>query len=282
MTDRIQLVKTAFVIYNHVDLTAAKQFLLDFGLTVALERPGKEIFFQGFGTEPYIYVARQADQSSFGGAAYLVESAAELERAHRQFGGSEIVQLDGHPGGGQYVTLTDPAGHPVHLVYGWEEKEKNPDPDPVEQKRETDDPNLQKLVVNYADDKPRKGKFHRFQRGRPAPVHRWGHYGVIYPEGQYDAMYNWYTTTLSLAPSDILHKDEKPVVCFFHIDRGLEFTDHHCFFFKPVKPGEKSGVAHSAFEVHDFDVQQLGHDYLAQKGYELCWGVGRVSGHLLP
>jgi hypothetical protein len=35
-------------------------------------------------------------------------------------------------------------------------------------------------------------------------------------------------------------------------------------------------VAHSAFEVHDFDTEQLGHSYLESKGYELCWGVGRV------
>lgn len=54
-----------------------------------------------------------------------------------------------------------------------------------------------------------------------------------------------------------------------------------------VKPGDRPSVAHAAFEVHDFDVQQLGHQHLTRKGYELCWGVGRhvlgsqvVSEHL--
>ena len=59
------------------------------------------------------------------------------------------------------------------------------------------------------------------------------------------------------------------------IDRALDYTDHHCFFIKPAKPGDANSVAHSAFEVHDFDVQQLGHQHLVSKGYELCWGVGR-------
>jgi hypothetical protein len=43
-----------------------------------------------------------------------------------------------------------------------------------------------------------------------------------------------------------------------------------------VKPGHEPDVAHAAFEVHDFDVQQLGHQHLTDQGYELCWGVGRV------
>jgi hypothetical protein len=261
---RVRILKTAFVIYHHADLLAARQFYLDFGMSIASETPGKEVFFAGFGTEPFIYIARQASDgiNDFGGAAYEVESRAELERAAKVPGASSISSLDA-PGGGEIVTLTDPAGHKVHLVYGQTPKEKQP-------------MNLQKLVVNYEDQKPRKGKFQRFEPG-PAPVHRWGHYGVTYPEGKYQEMHDWYTTHLALAPSDVVYKDEKPITCFFHIDRGLEFTDHHAFFFKKAKPGDKPGVAHSAFEVHDFDVQQLGHKHLHSKGYELCWGVGRVS-----
>jgi hypothetical protein len=29
------------------------------------------------------------------------------------------------------------------------------------------------------------------------------------------------------------------------------------------------------FEMHDFDTQVLGHDWLRSKGYANCWGVGR-------
>ncbi|KAF2188152.1 Glyoxalase/Bleomycin resistance protein/Dihydroxybiphenyl dioxygenase [Zopfia rhizophila CBS 207.26] len=242
---RVRILKTGFVIYYHADLSAARKFYLDFGLSIAFEHPGTEIFFQGYGTEPYVYIARKAD---------------ELDRAAAIPGASKITPLDA-PGGGESVTLKDPAGHLVHLVYGQVEKE-------------ADSPNLPKLVVNYEDEKPRKGEFQRFETG-PARVHRWGHYGVTYRPGEYQIMYDWYTKHLALAPSDVVHRDDEPIICFFHIDRGLEFTDHHAFFFKPAKPGQAVGVAHAAFEVHDYDEQQLGHDFLTSKGYELCWGIGR-------
>ena len=263
--ERIQLLKTAFVTYYHADLAKARKFFLDFGMSIAHEDAGKTIFFQGYGSEPYVYVAKQSTtaKSYFDGAAYVAESREELEKAAGLTSSTgPIKQLEG-PGGGHIVTLGDPAGHKVHLIHGWTEKE-------------IDELPLEKLVVNFEDEKPRKGRFQRFKPG-PAPVFRWGHYGVTYPEGKYQEMFEWYKSTMSLAPSDIVYRGDEPVTCFFHIDRQEEYTDHHAFFFKPVKPGDAPAVAHSAFEIHDFDVQQLGHQHLTQQGYELCWGVGRVS-----
>ncbi|KAK6432746.1 hypothetical protein LTR95_011086, partial [Oleoguttula sp. CCFEE 5521] len=259
----IRLLKTAFVTYQHTDLAKARQFLLDFGLTIAQEQPGRRIYFKGYGTEPYIYIAEQSSTgaSNFGGAAYVVDSASELDRASRLDSCVEGPGTLEGPGGGQVVSLKDPAGHIVHLIHGWRENE-------------ADSLNLPKLVVNFEDSKPRRGTFQRFQPG-PAPIFRWGHYGVTYPAGKYQEMFEWYTQTIALAPSDVVYRGEDPVTCFFHVDRGLEYTDHHAFFFKPAKPGDKPAVAHAAFEVHDFDVQQLGHQYLVEKKYELCWGVGR-------
>lgn len=268
---RIHLLSTAHVVYNHASLSTARTFLLDFGLTIASETPGKEIFFKGYGTEPFVYIARQSptSKSYFGGAAYEVESRAELERAITSIPGcSGSIEKLNAPGGGEVVKLTDPVGHIVYLVHG-QEKTKDPvRPDCTKKQPPT----------NYEFDgqKPRQGVFQRFEPG-PAPVHRWGHYGVTYPAGSYQAMYDWYTTYLALAPSDVVYKDGKPITCFFHIDRGLEFADHHAFFFKAAKEGNEPSVAHAAFETHDFDVQQLGHDWLTGKGYEICWGVGRVS-----
>jgi hypothetical protein len=202
---RVRLVTTSFVVYEHVDLARAEQFLLDFGLSVASRSDdGKEIFFKGYGRDPYIYVARQATgpKPTFGGAAYLVESREELEKATQIHGASAISPLSG-PGGGEQVTLKDPAGHLVHLVFGRQEK-------PVEEM------NLKKLVVNYEHDKPRKGQFQRFEPG-PAPVHRWGHYGVTYPDGAYQDMLDWYTSNLALTPSDIIYRDGRAVQVFMHI-----------------------------------------------------------------
>ena len=68
------------------------------------------------------------------------------------------------------------------------------------------------------------------------------------------------------------HPDGHDMVAFMHLDRGLEFVDHHCFFFFS---GPKAHIHHSSFEVFDFDAQVMGHDYLIKKGYENCWGVGR-------
>ena len=260
---RIRLHKGSFVIYYHVDISKAEQFLLDFGMKVAHRKAdGSEIFFSGYGPDPFVYIARQAQgvDPMFGGAAYVVESRMELEKAAKVAGASAISPLDA-PGGGEIVTLHDPAGHPVHLVYG-------------QQPKPTEDQNLQKLDINYEDSKPRKGRFQRFDPG-PAPVHKWGHYGVTYPDGGYQMMYDWYTTTLALAPADFVYEGEKPITVFFRIDRAEDYTDHHAFFFKRTKPDLKPHVAHAAFEVHDFDIQHLGHDYLTSKGYKLCWGVGR-------
>ena len=260
----IRLVKTAFVIYHHVEYEKALKFLDDFGLKVAEERED-EVFLKGYGTEPFVYICRKPTngKSSFGGAAYVVETREELSRAANNIpGASKITPLDA-PGGGEIVTLTDPAGHKVHIVHGQKENPEEPLP------------HLKKLVVNYENEKPRVGKFQRFQPG-PAPVYRWGHYGVTYPDDVgYEKMYKWYTEVIGLAPSDFVQRDGKPITCFFHVDRDKEFSDHHCFFFKPVKPNQEANVAHAAFEVHDFDVQQLGHNYLESKGYKLCWGVGR-------
>lgn len=281
---RVALVKTSFVIYEHVDLAKAEQFLLDFGLhVVQRSEDGNEIYFAGYGPDPFLYLARKAGtsgESKFCGAAYLVESRDDLEKASRIPGASEIRSISAMPGGGEMLTLHDPSGIPVHLVHGQTQK-------PIEEMK------LQKLIINFEDEKPRKGRFHRFEPG-PAPVrisaflfwagdvdtavqvHKWGHYGVTYTAPvTYDIMFDWYTKHLALAPSDIVLRGEKPVTTFFHIDRGEEYTDHHAFYFKPAKPGQKPTVSHSAFEVHDIDIQHLGHDYLTSKGYKLCWGVGR-------
>lgn len=261
----IRLLKTAFI-YSHADFQKARTFLLDFGLTIA-EETATEIFFRGYSTEPFVYILRQAPHgspSSFGGAAYVVSARSELERAAQTFPSATSVNPLRGPGGGEIVTLTDPSGFHVHLVHGQTPKPADPLP-------------LEKLVINYEDSKPRKGQFQRFEPG-PAPVYRWGHYGVTYaPKVGYQTMYKWYTQVVGLAPSDLVHRDGKPITCFFHVDRKAGYSDHHCFFFKPAKPGQSPGVAHAAFEVHDFDVQQLGHNHLESKGYSLCWGVGRVS-----
>lgn len=59
---------------------------------------------------------------------------------------------------------------------------------------------------------------------------------------------------------------------FFRLNRGDEKVDHHIFF---LYEGPKWHVHHTSYETHDFDTQVLGHDWLRDKGYQNCWGVGR-------
>jgi len=88
----------------------------------------------------------------------------------------------------------------------------------------------------------------------------------------------FYTRTFNLVPTDFLYQEEpdggnkKDVAMFAHIDRGADHVDHHTFF---MSTNETSHVHHCSFEVHDFDTQQLGHQWLAKKGYRSVWGVGR-------
>lgn len=189
--------------YFHTDFDRARTFFLDFGMET-VEETDNVVYFRGYGPEPFIYRLRRAPpdaESSFDGAAYVVQSREELERAHTVFGASLPCQLSA-PGGGEFVALTDPCGFKIYLVHG--QREGTP--------LELD---LNKLTVNYEDFKPRKGQFQRFKPG-PAPVYRWGHYGVTYsPEVGYQTMYDFYTKTIGLASSDIVQRHGMPITCFF-------------------------------------------------------------------
>lgn len=70
----------------------------------------------------------------------------------------------------------------------------------------------------------------------------------------------------------IYNEGGRDITAFMHLDRGQEMVDHHSFFFFE---GPKSHVHHSSFEVHDFDIQSLGHQWLEDKKYKLALGVGR-------
>jgi hypothetical protein len=64
------------------------------------------------------------------------------------------------PGGGYIVTLVDPEGFPINVIYGQEPAQGGPMPEILE--------------TNYETQKPRVARFQRFKPG-PAPVHKVGH-----------------------------------------------------------------------------------------------------------
>ena len=72
-------------------------------------------------------------------------------------GAGQIQELSDAPGGGSMVTLVDPEGYPLNLMYGATAAEVGEFPE--------------KLVHNTEIDKPRRRRFQRFQPG-PAAVHK--------------------------------------------------------------------------------------------------------------
>lgn len=278
---KIQLVRIAHVFYKHEKIDDAKAFMHDFGFQET-ETIGKTTYFRGYGTEPFVLAIEASDKTEFGGAAFAVESEEDLVFASKSLPASakpsDVYDLK-TPGGGKGVTFYDPVdGFPFHLVHGQT---------PVEPR----DPHFPILKVNYVRLPPpppftnpnspppppqptekNRGpnQFQRFQK-RPAPVHKLGHFGMCVTD--FAACYDFYTTHFNFFPSELVHDAagvDKTV--FFRLNRGADFVDHHCFFFFE---GPKMHVHHSSFETHDFDTQVLGHDWLREKGYTNCWGVGR-------
>jgi len=52
-------------------------------------------------------------------------------------------------------------------------------------------------------------------------------------------------------------------------------VDDHCFFFFE---GPKFHVHHSSFEVHDFDSQLLGHNWLMRRHMKIVGELGTCGG----
>jgi len=70
--------RIAHVYYTHKDIDKASQFLADFGMQ-EVKRVGENIYYRGTGSEPFVYCARKGEKGEFGGAAFTVESEADLE-----------------------------------------------------------------------------------------------------------------------------------------------------------------------------------------------------------
>lgn len=219
---KIKVVRLASVHYQHPQLETAAQFLKDFGL-VEVSREDSRIYFSGFGADPYIYVAEQAPgpRRAFLGGTWAVESEDDLHIAAAHPDASEIEDVKG-PGGGKKVTITDPNGFRVSFIYGQKLREDS--------SVEGTDRIVggEQPVLNLAVEKPRQGKFRRFNYG-PSPVHKLGHYGYFVPQSAYQATFLWYTSLTNLVPTDAVFdpKTGEDASCFMHIDLGMTYTDHH-------------------------------------------------------
>ncbi|SPO04612.1 related to 2,3-dihydroxybiphenyl-1,2-dioxygenase [Cephalotrichum gorgonifer] len=255
---QIRLARLVHMRYQHPDLDTITTFLQDFGMHV-VRRTDDRVWYCGYGVDQYVYYAQKGPKKFLGGT-FEVETREDLLKAAKLDGASEVISLEDAPGGGSLVTVYDMEGQPINFIHGQEASEAGDMPE--------------KLIVNYETDKPRKSKFQRFDEG-PAAVHKLGHYGLCVTN--FESQLDWYTRHFNFVPSDLLYVEgeggtRKDVAVFARIDRGDEYVDHHTIF---LSSNATTHIHHCSFEVHDFDTQQLGHQWLAKKGYKSVWGVGR-------
>lgn len=161
LAKQIKLVALVHMRYQHPDFITITKFLKDFGMHIAKETP-TEIWFRGYGTDQYVYYACKGEKKFLGGT-FSVESMSELEKAAALPSAGPIEELTDAPGGGHMVTLHDPEGFPINLIYGQTPATRGDLPE--------------KIIYNDETDKPRVRKFNRFEPG-PAAVHKLGHYGL--------------------------------------------------------------------------------------------------------
>jgi catechol 2,3-dioxygenase-like lactoylglutathione lyase family enzyme len=182
--------------------------------------------------------------------ARTISSASRAPRA------SAIEAID-EPGGGKRVRLTEPNGYQIEIVHGIA---KLP---PIATKR-------QKL--NTAEEPLlRAGELMRLPKG-PSHVKRIGHGVLMTPK--FRETVDWFREMLGFVCSDDVYAGEKSnlIGSFNRCDRGDTYVDHHVLF---CLNHPKTGLNHLSFEVSDIDDVAIGHDYLAQFGYEHMWGIGR-------
>jgi catechol 2,3-dioxygenase-like lactoylglutathione lyase family enzyme len=245
------------------DVDASERFALDFGLTVA-RRDADRVFLRGTGVNAYAYVAEKGPATELAAVAFVVESPQDLENAVADHGATPPRQLDG-PGGGTAVTIHDPDGNPIDLIFGVAEVE------PL--------PMRSDIRYNTGLEKIRRGQRQHMPDPGPAQVMRLGHVGLFVTD--YRRSLAWYGDTLGLILSDGVHlgPEEKALVGFLRMNRGGEWVDHHSI---ALFVGAKPGVQHLSFEVLDFEAQALAHGWMIKRGWESLWGMGRheLGSHL--
>lgn len=248
-----KILDIAYVRLGASDLSATADFLRKFGLTIQIQ--DTTVYASGTNGAPYCLVS-EGGAPGLRAVGFEVATREDLERLSLLDHASEILPIDA-PGGGEKVRLTDPNGYTVEAVYGWQ-RELPVRPDA-------------RLPINSGEYRARIQKPVRLLE-RPSQVKRLGHCVLFVKDFRESEA--WYKSHFGFLTSDEVHTDsnEKAMGAFMRCDRGETPVDHHTLFLLQV-PGE--GLQHAAFEVHDWDDLMVGHDVLADAGYQHQWGIGK-------
>ena len=251
----VAVLDIAFVRFGVPDLDRMQGFLEDFGMQ-CVQRTASSLYMRGAGTAPFVHVSEQSETPASLGFGLYAQSAEDLAAIAKEFG--RPVEESPEPGGGQRVRLRDPAGFQVDVVHGQVPAVALPIREPI--------------PLNPAIGRHRFGQF---VRTRPAPstIMRLGHVALLVRD--YRACVAFYER-LGFRSSDSYYAGDSSnlVASFMHCGLGKRYTDHHTV---AVITSPDGGVRfdHVAFEVLDIDDVMQGHAYLANKGHEHSWGVGR-------
>tara|TARA_R110002110_G_scaffold10511_4_gene51675 strand:+ start:3726 stop:4667 length:942 start_codon:yes stop_codon:yes gene_type:complete len=251
----IKVEDIAFGRLQSPDLDEAEEFLTNFGM-IRAERTKDRLYMRGTDPTPFIHVTHLGE-AKFIGLAFRAESEEDLEKVSKVDGASAVEDLD-EPGGGKRVRLTEPNGYQIEVVYG---------------QAATDEIEVPRFGINTAAAREsRLGELTRIERG-PSHVKRLGHAVIMTPDVMGGT--KWFRETLGLVPSDEVYVGEKDniIATFNRIDGGERYVDHHTFL---CIKGEKPGLNHMAFEVHDIDDVFMGNAHLKKmEKYDHMWGLGR-------
>lgn len=245
----------AYVRYQVPDLDAQATFLEDFGLKVHARSATSLQLAACNGGYP-AYIADLGPAKTLG-VGYRVDSLEDLQRIAARCNG--VVRDNDELGAGFIVTLHDPDGLRVDLLYGGAVIA----PEVVRPAFE----------LNTASRRQRVGNTTRM-KVQPSRVMRLGH--VVLKTVDFKSMFAFYHDVLGLRTSDsyFAGPEDNLVATFMHCGLGEEFTDHHTVAL--INMGAESpGFDHSAFEVLDWDDLACGSQYLTQKDYKHSWGIGR-------
>ncbi|MFE6287446.1 VOC family protein [Streptomyces sp. NPDC057877] len=252
----IKVADLAWLEFEKPDLDRAEVFARDFGFGIAARTP-HALWLRGTLAGSPCVVIRRGRTSRFIGPAFRAAERADLERLARATGMS--VRHADVPGGGRTVDLLDPSGFPVRVVHCGEELPALPEQRP--------------LLLNFGTDHRRTNATQRPPR-EPSRIQRLGH--VVLETRVFGQALDWYLDTLGMIVSDFLfldgQRDRGPTMAFIRCDQGSLAVDHHTL---AMHLGPGTGYVHSAYQVTDLDAIAVGGEYLAERGYQRSWGIGR-------
>ena len=248
----------AYTIVGRSDLDKAEQFYNDFGLITA-SKTSSAFYLKGVGEDPCLVVVRKQKKDQVIGLGLRANTEEELNHLANVHG--KNLQTAEYPGGGKYITLTDPDGVVVEVIAG-----QTP-VTPVEVKGS----HAEEAAFNNPKEKGRVNKIVRFP-AKPANIYRIGH--TAFSGKDITKTLPWYLDNFGFIVSDFEFADgvETPLIAFVRCDRGDKPTDHHTM---GIGAAINVGHLHTAFEVKNFDAVGSSGDWLRQQGYKQSWGVGR-------